>query len=56
MPPRAAEVLDLDPGGPGDSWQRTVKVLPRDRVCRMALAASSSAMRTMSSAAGQPSR
>jgi len=41
---------------PVDSWQRTVKVLPLDWVWMMALAASSLAMKMMSSAAGQPAR
>jgi hypothetical protein len=53
LPPGAAEVFDFDPGGSRVSWQRTVKVRPRDWVCKMALAASSSAMRMRSSAAGQ---
>jgi tetratricopeptide (TPR) repeat protein len=39
-----------------ESWQRTWKDAPRDRVCRVALAASSLAMRIRSSAAGDASR
>jgi hypothetical protein len=52
-PPRSSTSIRTCPGL---AWQRTVKVLPRDWVWMMALAASSLAIRIVSAAAGEPVR